>query len=214
MLNTSHDLRLLHDNADVWLFEKPAGLAVQGGKGVSYSFEDLIKDSLDEKPYLVHRLDKDTAGILLVAKSSSAASKYSNYFKSKGRAVKLYKTIVSGNFSKTMEITDKVYTDKGLQTAHTSAKLIKQYGKFSLVQLQLHTGRMHQIRQHLSKQGFFIVGDDKYGNFDLNRELTRQLKANGQELKLMLYASQLTIKEEGINISLELPSYFKELLKN
>jgi 23S rRNA pseudouridine955/2504/2580 synthase len=203
-------LRLLYDNAHIWIFDKPAGIAVQGGHGVKESFDKIIEDNLYEKPYPVHRLDKETGGVLLVAKNSAAAAKFGRYF-SRNKALKFYKAVVRGRFPKSMEIYEDITDSRGKPLrAHSSVFLEKHYGSFSLLKLQLHTGRMHQLRIHLQKKGYPIIGDNKYGDFTLNRRIKKELGADN----LMLYAGRLVIAEERIDITAEMPDYFKVFLKN
>lgn len=204
----AYQVRIITNNKEYWILEKPYNLACQGGEGVKFSLEDSIRQELYEEPFLVHRLDKETSGLILVAKNAKSAGKYATLFK-QNYIEKRYRAIVFGKFPKTLSINDDIITKGKIQEANTEAKLIKTYDNFSLVSLKINTGRMHQIRKHLSKQGYPIIGDDKYGDFALNRLIKKTTSISN----LMLQANFLAIQKERVEASLELPNYFEDFLK-
>ncbi|MDR0997878.1 MAG: RluA family pseudouridine synthase [Treponema sp.] len=230
------DVALLFENDDCMVLHKPAGLAVQGGEGVGASLDRLL-----EGVYLVHRLDKDTSGLILVARSREAAARFSAIFAGqRGSLTKRYLAVCAGSPRPPQGIIRLNLEVRGrVKKSETSYRLLSRQeapfppgagtgkagvGKsgsgqtpagYSLLELDLGTGRTHQIRRHLAHIGCPVLGDDKYGDFGLNRELrkTRGLK------RLLLHASRLVIPEAlagfpgGIDVSDPPPDYFREFLQ-
>ena len=205
------NIEILYEDEFSLIINKPAGLAVQGGEGVKNSLDKLIKPAL-----LVHRLDKDTSGVILAAKGSEAAARFSRIFSSDRRIVKIYTAVCSiGKGSELLEKREGVISDDlkirgNLKKSKTKYKVIKTGvlepgGEFAVLELELGTGRMHQIRRHLAMKGNPILGDDKYGDFSLNKKLKKE-----EGLKrMLLHASRIIIKDEfNIDISAPLPEYF------
>ena len=163
---------------------------------------------------LAHRLDRDTSGLLVIAKKRSALVELHRMLR-EGEVEKDYVAVVKG-FPKKKEfeirealhkyVTAKgerrVSVKEGGQAAATKVKLLEQSQDFSLLQLRLLTGRTHQIRVHLAHAGHPVLGDDKYGDFELNRALARQ----GVK-RLLLHARRLAFRHplDGQQIKLESP---------
>jgi tRNA pseudouridine32 synthase/23S rRNA pseudouridine746 synthase len=173
---------LLYEDADILVFNKPAGLAVQGGSGVEQSLEDLMAafaKSNGKRPRLVHRLDRDTSGVLVAARTKPAAAFLSAAFA--GRDVqKTYLAIVCGGAPEPregeialalrkasrkgldiMEITAE--GEAGAQAALTRYRTLSASPQAGVVELRPETGRMHQLRAHMAAIGRPIAGDGKYG---------------------------------------------------
>lgn len=203
------NLDILFEDNSVIIVNKPAGLAVQGGKGVKTSLDKLLADFYAAKgmpaPLLVHRLDKDTSGVLLIAKTKDSAARFSKLFADKNKVVKQY-IAVCGGTPKQQEgvISTKLEIQGKLKSSQTKYKVIKKgqldETEYSVLEIELDTGRMHQIRRHLAMIGCPILGDDKYGDFKLNKKLKMK--------KLMLHAQRLIIKECNIDVFAPLPEYF------
>jgi len=215
---------ILYEDEISIVINKPAGLAVQGGEGVKSSLDEILAKMRTPRPLLVHRLDKDTSGVILAAKTREAAAKFSGLFgggKQGGAVVKQYIAVCAGKpESEKGSITDDLQIRDKMKKSETRYRVIKsgklslpetaetdvlQTLEFSVLELELGTGRMHQIRRHLAMSGNPILGDDKYGDFALNKKLH---KAIGLK-RLLLHASRLVVKG-GINIdvSAALPEYF------
>jgi len=178
---------------------------------------------------LVHRLDRDTSGVILVAKTKEAARDFSALFANSGTIKKIYLGICSGTIEPA-EGTINLSLDvrgKGQgrikKESETNYKLLSSgdLGEThcALLELKLGTGRMHQIRRHLALTGHPLLGDDKYGDFALNKKLKAQLGLKG----LCLHASRLVIPPlpgllpDGLDVTAPLPetfSRFLELLKS
>lgn len=219
------NIEILYEDDFCMVINKPAGLAVQGGKGVKTSLDKLLAEIRNPPPLLVHRLDKDTSGVILTAKGREEAARFSRFFGTSRKAVKLYIAVCSGRPEQGEGvITDKLLIKGSLKTSDTRYKLIKS-GKlnlaedrdsshsdsaavqeFSILEIELGTGRMHQIRRHLAMKGNPVLGDDKYGDFSLNKKLR---KAIGLK-RLLLHASRIIINDRAsMDIQAPLPEYFR-----
>ena len=216
------NIEILYENDFYIIINKPAGLAVQGGKGVKTSLDAQLKQRalLAEiripPPLLVHRLDKDTSGVLLAAKGREAAALFSGLLSNK-KTVKTYIAVCSGCPEKKEGIiNDELYIHGKLKKSETRYKVIKTGAltppaecNFSVLEIQLGSGRMHQIRRHLAMIGHPILGDDKYGDFKLNKQLYKSIRLK----HLLLHASRLVIKDQfDIDVTAPLPGYFDVII--
>lgn len=191
---------VLFEDESLLVVNKPAGTAVHGGSGISYGVIEQLRIQHPGWKFLelVHRLDRETSGVLLLAKKRQALVDLHQQIR-EGMVHKSYQVLVSGKWrnliqnvkfplsryvTATGERRVAVATEKHEQVksqqAHTIFCLQRNWEKFSLLNAELKTGRTHQIRVHLAHLGFPIAGDDKYGDFELNR----QLRKNGQTVSL------------------------------
>ena len=205
------NLDILYEDNSVIIVNKPAGLAVQGGKNVKNSLDKILaqlrQNDASGPPLLVHRLDKDTSGVLLAAKTKQDAARFSRLLSNGGErhAKKQYIAVCAGSpKEKEGVITAELEIRNKMKKSQTKYKVIKSGElsglEYSVMEIELGTGRMHQIRRHLSMIGCPILGDDKYGDFKLNKRLRMK--------KLLLHASRLVIKDCNIDIAAPLPVYF------
>jgi 23S rRNA pseudouridine955/2504/2580 synthase len=217
---------------DDWLLaiDKPAGLAVHGGSGVSRGVIELLRAARPGLRFLelVHRLDRDTSGVLLLAKKRSALTDLHAQLRA-GTVEKRYRLLVVGAWREpkqsvelplTKYVTEegerRVSVEAGGLPSHTVFTLEKRIGRFSLLSAELKTGRTHQIRVSVAHLGFPIAGDDKYGDFALNRQLAKQgLK------RMFLHAASLAFRHPGsaqrIELSAPLPAdlaHFRSALEH
>ncbi len=207
---------ILFEDDVLLVINKPSGIAVHGGSGVSSGIIELLR-MREPKPRfleLVHRLDRETSGILLLAKKRSTLTALHQMLRS-GEVEKRYLVLVKGNWINqkqsvrfplhkyvTASGERRVTVKTGGQSAHTLFFLRKSWPEFSLLEAELKTGRTHQIRAHLAHLGFPILGDVKYGDFALNRILAmRGLK------RMFLHAFKLVVKHpvSGKVLLLETP---------
>lgn len=207
------NIPIIYENNEILVINKPAGVAVQGGKGIAHPLDKELPEQLGYPVYLVHRLDMETCGLMIVAKSSMAAAKWTRLIG--GKLVrKEYMAICAGMLSdKKGTITANVLQKGNEKPAVTHYQVVDQKvvefeGQsypLTYVQLALETGRMHQIRIHLSKQNCPIAGDDKHGNFKLNKVLRKALKIR----TLMLCAFRLSIPVDGKELvfQIDLPNH-------
>ncbi len=208
---------IIYENDEIIIINKPAGLAVQGGQGVVHSVDRDFAEQLGYKIYLVHRLDKDTSGLMVIAKNPVAAAKWTKLIGSKV-ARKEYLALCAGRMpSKSGVIKDDVIQHGESKAAVTHYQVEKEWtvsyenengaGEIALclIRLQLDTGRMHQIRIHLAKNNCPIAGDDQHGNFKVNKLLKKVCKIK----KLQLSAVRLTIPLDGSERMFEVPAPFE-----
>ena len=165
---------LLLDKKDYSIWFKPAGVFAQGSKwGDHCALTRLVEKSLDRPTLLVHRLDRATSGIMMVAHTKHAAKDLSKIFADR-KINKTYLAIVEGGFSnKTLTIDENIDG----KNAISHATLLKTLDNKSLLKVNIETGRKHQIRKHLSEFSHPIIGDRLYGNAAKNHPEDLQLQA-------------------------------------
>ena len=223
---------VVYENDEIFLINKPTGISVQGGEGVSHSLDVEFSRQSGFRVYLVHRLDKETSGLMIVAKTAAAASKWIKLISSKlvqkeytaicfGEPVINGKKCSSGTISSNVEKkgaelsaqthfevleTKKIRADYEKKDENGNSVLQTAEFTFSKLHLTLGTGRMHQIRIHLAGVECPIAGDDKHGNFKLNKIAKKSLKIKN----LLLCSKKITLPLEGDakTFEIELPDYF------
>tara|TARA_B100000579_G_scaffold201602_1_gene164837 strand:- start:1519 stop:2418 length:900 start_codon:yes stop_codon:yes gene_type:complete len=208
-----YDEYIIENNDDFIVINKPSGIAVQAGTKSFKNIIDILKDTKhfeNTKPYIVHRIDKQTSGILIVAKNR----KYAQLFTSLFRIRKIHKTYIAltyGKVSKLIKIMkdNLVYYEnnkKTVQTAISYLKILKSNDSFSYLELNPITGRKHQLRKQLLNIGNPIIGDDKY--FDINK---KRLKFKN----LMLHAYKIKFMINGVkyNFKAKYDNIFEDFLK-
>ncbi len=183
------DLPILYEDEAMLVVDKPEGIAVHGGSGVSFGVIEALRRQRPQAKFLelAHRLDRETSGILLVGKKRLALTALHDMFREHGAgADKRYLVLVKGRWMNTTQHVKlplhKYLTETGERrvsvnpegkTSHTVFRLLARWPEMSLLEAQLKTGRTHQIRVHLAHLGFPILGDEKYGEFALNKTLKR-----------------------------------------
>ena len=223
---------VVYENHLCLVLNKPAGLAVQGGKDIEISLDSILTQSYKNRPFLVHRLDKDTSGLILVAKEKEAAAAFSallggaSFIEGKKKderrgIVKRYIAAAAGIphppkgiIRLDLDIRGNTKNSETSYRVLTSSPQTSESMVFSLLELELGTGRMHQIRRHLCMIEHPILGDDKYGDFSLNKRLRKTMGLK----RLLLHASHLivppgddllrNILPEGLDIHVNPPDYF------
>ena len=192
---------VLFEDDQLLAIDKPAGVAVHGGSGVSFGVIEQLRMARPQAPFLelVHRLDRETSGILLLAKKRSALRQLQDQFRARETG-KTYLALVSGQWPAQRKVLDKslhkyllpdgerrvrvvAKDDPDAMAALTLVKVKHRGDGFTLLEVTIRTGRTHQIRVHLASEGFPIAGDDKYGDFELNKALWRA--PGGVSLKRM-----------------------------
>ena len=206
------DSFIVEDNENFCVINKPYGLAVQGGNKVKENLVDLIaknKIFLNSKPFIVHRIDKETSGILIVAKNRKYAQLFASLFRIR-KIHKSYLSICHGEIEKVKGLfdCDLIRYDKDRkisERAITNYKVLDKNTNSTLLILNPVTGRKHQIRKQLFSIGFPVIGDSKY-NFPEN-------KINKyHNLMLHAYSIKFMINEKKYKYTVNVPDYFKKML--
>ena len=211
-----YDDYILENNNNFIVINKPRGIAVQAGTKSFRNIIDVLKDSKyfeNTKPFIVHRLDKETSGVLIVAKNREYAQLFTSLF----RIRKIHKTYIAlthGKISKDLKTLkdDLITIDNGkkiIQKAISHLRLLKTSSNFSYVELNPITGRKHQLRKQLYNIGNPIVGDDKYF---INRRADK-MKIKNKNLLLHAYKIKFMINNIQYNFKAEYDSEFENFLK-
>ncbi|OJU34025.1 MAG: RNA pseudouridine synthase [Rhizobiales bacterium 68-8] len=221
---------LLHEDDKVFVFNKPSGLAVQGGSGVSRSVDSMLeawRNKKGEKPRLVHRLDRDTSGVLVVARTRLAAMKLAEAFRAR-ETKKTYWALVKGVPKKredrisswlVKEQTpdgDRVrvarHGEDGADHAVSYYRVVDQAGQaLSWLEMEPYTGRTHQLRVHAASIGCPIIGDPKYFEADQNWEFP-----GGLQSRLHLHARRIVIPHPdrgAVDVTAPLPPHMQQSWK-
>ena len=180
-------LPVIHEDDELLVIDKPAGTAVHGGSGVSHGVVEQLRAQRPQARFLelVHRLDRDTSGVLVLAKKRSALVELHRQLR-EGEVEKHYSVLVLGRWHNARQKVSlplhRHVLASGERRVRVSAEglpsrtiftLERSLGGYSLLDAELKTGRTHQIRVHLAHLGFPIAGDEKYGDYGRNRELAR-----------------------------------------
>lgn len=216
---------VIYEDAALMVINKPAGVAVHGGSGVSRGVVEQLRLERPQCDFLelVHRLDRETSGVLILAKKRSALTGLHADLR-KGKMEKRYQALVKGHWRDekrhvklalhkfvTPAGERRVAVNEEGQASHTIFHLLRNWDEFSLLEAELKTGRTHQIRVHLAHLHFPIAGDDKYGDFPLNKELQKRgLK------RMFLHACRVAFKHpitgEQMELEAPLPQELQEFL--
>ena len=195
------------------MVNKPTGIPVQSGTKSFKNIIDIIKNTKyfkDLKPFIVHRIDKETSGILIIAKNRKSAQLFTTLFRIR-KIHKTYLALVYGKVDKsikTMRDTLVYYENnkKIIQKAVCNIKIIKSNDEYSYLELNPITGRKHQLRKQLLNIGNPIVGDDKYFINNIKRIKTKALMLHAYKIKFMINNVQFNFKANYNNL-------FQEFLK-
>jgi 23S rRNA pseudouridine955/2504/2580 synthase len=226
---------VIFEHKDFLVINKPSGIATQGGTKIDFSIDSFLQlynqteaDKQEfcqvEKLRLVHRLDKDTSGILLIAKNRKAADKITELF-NKRQIKKTYIALIAGQLKQKSGVIRNYVAKSGSKfermrvvssaqegdLAVTIYKLLDSSKIASLVELQPETGRTHQLRLHMESLGTPIINDEKYGykpkEIGLDSKVSKKLFS---QLQLHAYKISFTYDGQKVAVKAEMPFYFKE----
>jgi len=222
----AREFPLLFEDEHLIAIDKPAGVAVHGGSGVSFGVIEQLRRARPQARYLelVHRLDKQTSGVLLLAKKRSALTALQQQFRARDTG-KTYAALVIGTWPAAKKVIDVALhkfeatdgqrrvravavDDAGARRSITLVKVARRFERYTLLEVTIKTGRTHQIRVHLAHEGHAIVGDDQYGDFELNRQLARGEGLAGVRFaRMFLHAGRLAFDhpDSGERMQLQAP---------
>ncbi len=226
----AREFPVLFEDEHLLAIAKPAGVAVHGGSGVSSGVIEQLRRARPDARFLelVHRLDKETSGVLLLAKKRSALTALQDQFRARDTG-KNYLALVVGVWPKKLKVLD-LALHKGTDAAGerhvrvvaadapdarrsiTVVRSVRAVGPYSLLEIGLKTGRTHQIRVHLAHSGHPIVGDPKYGDFALNKTVAREKRFARMFLHAVELAFDHPASGERITLHAPLPPECETLL--
>ena len=236
----AREFTVVFEDEHLIAIDKPAGVAVHGGSGVAFGVIEQMRQARPKAKFLelVHRLDKETSGLLLIAKKRSALVALQDQLRAHTGAKvigKTYSALVVGAWPAKLKVIDvalhKFLTPEGERRVRavaddveagkrsiTLVKVARAFAGFTLLDVTIKTGRTHQIRVHLTHEGHAIAGDEKYGDFALNKALARGDTVPGQRFgRMFLHARNLRFEHpasgEVIELSAALPAEFEALLQ-
>ena len=233
---------ILFEDDFVLAIDKPAGVAVHGGSGVSFGVIEQLRMARPDADFLelVHRLDRETSGILLIAKRRMALKLLQEQFRER-ETDKVYLALVTGHWPVNQRVIDKALHKYNLDNGERRVKIVPNDHAdglrsvtlvkvrstvdaspaapgtpFTLLEVTIKTGRTHQIRVHLAGEGQPIVGDDKYGHFELNKALGRAVDGRAPLKRMFLHAWSLKFNHpklrKTVHLQAALPPDLRQFL--
>ena len=204
---------LIDNNENFVVINKKSGISVQGGTKSKKNLIDIFANSKifkNSKPYSVHRLDKDTSGVFIIAKNRETAQLLTSLFRLR-KIHKTYLAICHGEIQRNSGIIDNELiryekNKKIFEKAKTLYKVLDKNTSSSLVEMKPVTGRKHQLRKHLFMMGNSVLGDNKYNSQISNKSINKNLMLHSYEIKFK-------IKEIKHTYRASLPDYFQKMLK-
>ena len=235
----SKEFPILFEDDFLLAIDKPAGVAVHGGSGVSFGIIEQLRMARPEAEFLelVHRLDRETSGILLIAKRRMALKLLQEQFRER-ETDKVYLALVSGDWPANQRVIDKALHKYLLPNGERRVKIVANEHPdalrsvtlvkvktpiaanpqapstpFTLLEVTIKTGRTHQIRVHLAGQGHPIAGDDKYGDFELNKALQKSSAGSASLKRMFLHAWSLKFNHPKTRKAVQLQAALPEELQ-
>ena len=229
---------VLYEDEHLLALDKPSGLAVHGGSGISFGVIERVRMARPQARFLelVHRLDRETSGVLLVAKKRAALTSLQEQFRDRGTG-KTYLALVAGDWPARKKLLDAPLRkfliegpageerrvraarpgEEDAKTAITQVKVAQRLDGCTLLEVTIKTGRTHQIRVHLADAGHPILGDAKYGDFDINKGLAK-INQGSALRRMFLHAWRLGFDHpasgERMLIESPLPSELQTFLES
>ena len=238
----SREFPILFEDDFLLAIDKPAGVAVHGGSGISFGIIEQLRMARPDADFLelVHRLDRETSGILLIAKRRMALKLLQEQFRER-ETDKVYLALVSGNWPARLRVIDKALHKYLLPNGERRVKIVANEHPdalrsvtlvkvkspiaanplapsmpFTLLEVTIKTGRTHQIRVHLAGEGHPIAGDDKYGDFELNKALQKTTSGSASLKRMFLHAWSLKFNHpktrKAVQLHAPLPEELQQFL--
>lgn len=229
-----YSFSILHEDDVLLVINKPSGMAVHGGSGISFGVIEQLRAQNPSWKFLelVHRLDRETSGVLLLAKKRNALVELHRQIR-EGLMEKHYLVMVKGEWRNAKQhvklALNKYLTASGerrvaispvgqsdSKQAHTIFTLQKTWKSFSLLDAEIKTGRTHQIRVHLAHLGYPILGDDKYGDFEINKQLGKAISPKLARMFLHAHSLQIThpVSEIVMKLQASLPEDLQKFIES
>ncbi len=208
---------VLYEDDRLLVLNKPAGMAVHGGSGIQAGVIEYLREIRPEAKFLelAHRLDRDTSGCLMIAKTRASLVELHQLLRDR-EVRKIYRVLVVGAWPKQVHKVDApleknvlssgeriVKVARGGQESVTTFNVVQRFPAITLIEAFPHTGRTHQIRVHCACTGHPVVGDERYGESKTNQELSKQLES--KRIFLHAYTLKLTLPSTGTKIEVEAP---------
>lgn len=211
-VSSQHEVEILYETEDYLMVNKPAGEAVHAGSKISSGIIDHLSHHRGVQLYLVHRLDRDVSGCLLIAKSRKALNQANQEWQN-NRVTKIYHALVfqeggmlEGRIQK--PLADQSGREQSAETMFMTKQSFKD--NIALLSVRITTGRKHQIRRHLASIDCPIIGDKKYGDFEKNRSFSKAYKQTNTFLHA--HELRLTVCGTTIDCTADYPDWFNETL--
>ena len=198
---------VIYDDTNFIAINKPIGLAVHGGTDNKFGVISIMRSIFGHSIDLCHRIDKETSGCLVFSKNKKSSKHFYEQLTSR-KVNKVYRALLKGRLDKNIEI--KTPVGDNHQSAQSKFKIIKKFKDSTYVEVQIFTGRTHQIRVHANGMGHPIINDKKYGDWDFNKKISKKVKRMG------LHAHKLSFVDKDfteINLIADIDETFKDLIK-
>ena len=198
---------VIYDDTNFIAINKPIGLAVHGGTDNKFGVISIMRSIFGHSIDLCHRIDKETSGCLVFSKNKKSSKDFYEQLTSR-KVNKVYRALLKGRLDKNIEI--KTPVGDNHQSAQSKFKIIKKFKDSTYVEVQIFTGRTHQIRVHANGMGHPIINDKKYGDWDFNKKISKKVKRMG------LHAHKLSFVDKDfteINLIAEIDETFEDLIK-
>ena len=207
----NHISDILYEDANYLILNKNKGISVHGGTKHFVGLIDIVRKKFGENIDLCHRLDKDTTGCIVFAKNKKSVKHFNETLKNQN-ITKTYNAILVGNLKKNIKIDTPIYKEDPLKIKNSLSKfkIIKNLKNCTFVEVQIYSGRTHQIRLHASSINHPVLFDDKYGDHIFNKSLT-----NITTKKIALHSKSIIFKDissNKIEIYADLPQSFKVMI--
>ena len=207
-----HANNILFENDNYIVLNKKSGIAVHGGTKNIIGLIDIIREKYGKNIDLCHRIDKNTTGCLVFGKNKKAV-KFFNNLLIDNKVKKTYQAVLKGKLKKNIVINKPIYKNSAIKSKNSISKfkIIEHLNNATLVEVQIYTGRSHQIRIHAASINHPIIFDNRYGDKDFNKSVDKNIRK-----KIALHSKSISfinLDSEILNIECNPPNEFNDLVK-